>query len=50
MQSLRRATRVDNDLVIEINNCDCEYLDPNLFDPIEPANVYKLKMDEPYSR
>ena len=50
MQSLRRATRVDNDLVIEINNCDCEYIDPTLFDPVEPENVYKLKMDEPYSR
>lgn len=50
MMSLRRAKRIDSNLTIEINNCDCEYIDPSLFDSCEPANEYRLKMDEPYSR
>ena len=50
LQALRRSHRTDGNLVIELNNCDCEFEDPSLFDPVEPTNKYQLKMTQPYAR
>ncbi|GMH77693.1 hypothetical protein TL16_g07497 [Triparma laevis f. inornata] len=50
MQALRRNKREDGHLLIQINNCDCEFEDASLFDPVEPANNYNLDMTLPYSR
>ena len=54
MQALRRHKREEGNLFIEISNCDCEYEDRDLFDPVEPTKVspdkYVLDMSLPYSR
>ena len=50
MQALRRSKRENGHLLIQINNCDCEYEDVSLFDPVEPAGTYNLKMEQPYAR